>query len=117
MSRGAATPAQCAAVATCEGAARVCPWSLPGGRLRSILGMTSSIGANWPKVACELAHLEQLAVFSDPHRLPGIRMIASTWGWSHSPATPELCQRTAGTVVLAANGVRSRSDGDQPAPG
>ena len=39
----------------------------------------------------ELAHLEQLAVFSDPHRVPGARTIASTFlGLVPSPATPEL---------------------------
>ncbi len=39
----------------------------------------------------ELAHLEQLAVFSDPHRVPGPRTIASTFlGLVPSPATPEL---------------------------
>ncbi|BBA87968.1 NUDIX hydrolase [Mycobacterium pseudoshottsii JCM 15466] len=40
----------------------------------------------------ELSHLEQLAVFSDPHRVPGdTRVIASTFlGLVPSPATPEL---------------------------
>ena len=39
----------------------------------------------------ELAHLEQLAVFSDPQRVPGARTIASTYlGLVPSPATPEL---------------------------
>ena len=39
----------------------------------------------------ELAHLEQLAVFSDPQRVPGARTIASTFlGLVPSPATPEL---------------------------
>jgi 8-oxo-dGTP diphosphatase len=39
----------------------------------------------------ELAHLEQLAMFSDPHRVPGIRTIASTFlGLVPSPATPAL---------------------------
>jgi 8-oxo-dGTP diphosphatase len=39
----------------------------------------------------ELAHLEQLAVFSDPHRVPDTRTIASTFlGLVPSPATPEL---------------------------
>src|SRR6202021_1745218 len=38
-----------------------------------------------------LAHLEQLAVFSDPHRVPGTRTIASTFlGVVPSPASPEL---------------------------
>jgi 8-oxo-dGTP diphosphatase len=39
----------------------------------------------------ELAHLEQLAVFSDPLRVPGARTIASTFlGLVPSPATPAL---------------------------
>lgn len=46
----------------------------------------------------ELAHLEQLAVFSDPHRVPGTRMIASTFlGLVPSPPV-RSCRRTpAGT--------------------
>ncbi len=39
----------------------------------------------------EIAHLEQLAVFSDPVRVPGVRIIASTFlGLVPSPASPEL---------------------------
>jgi len=39
----------------------------------------------------EVAHLEQLAVFSDPNRIPGVRTIASTFlGLVPSPAIPEL---------------------------
>lgn len=39
----------------------------------------------------ELTHLEQLAVFSDPMRVPGTRTIASTFlGLVPSPATPAL---------------------------
>jgi hypothetical protein len=39
----------------------------------------------------EIAHLEQLAVFSDPNRVPGARVIASTYlGLVPFPATPEL---------------------------
>jgi hypothetical protein len=39
----------------------------------------------------EIAHLEQLAVFSDPARVPGTRTIASTFlGLVPSPATPAL---------------------------
>lgn len=67
-------------------------WSLPGGRLRNDEDMTSSVRRQLAEKVDlrELAHLEQLAVFSDPHRLPGIRMIASTYlGWC-PPATPEL---------------------------
>lgn len=68
-------------------------WSLPGGRLRHDEDMTSSV---WRQLAekvdlRELAHLEQLEVFSDPLRVPGPRTIASTFlGLVPSPATPEL---------------------------
>ncbi|MBV9515355.1 MAG: NUDIX hydrolase, partial [Mycobacteriaceae bacterium] len=68
-------------------------WSLPGGRLRHDEDMTSSVRRQLAEKVDlrELAHLEQLAVFSDPQRVPGIRMIASTFlGLVPSPATPEL---------------------------
>ena len=68
-------------------------WSLPGGRLRHDEDMTSSVRRQLAEKVDlrELAHLEQLAVFSDPDRVPGIRMIASTFlGLVPSPATPEL---------------------------
>ena len=68
-------------------------WSLPGGRLRDDEDMTSSVRRQLAEKVDlrELAHLEQLAVFSDPHRVPGARTIASTFlGLVPSPATPEL---------------------------
>ncbi len=68
-------------------------WSLPGGRLRNDEDMTASVRRQLAEKVDlrELSHLEQLAVFSDPHRLPGPRMIASTFlGLVPSPATPEL---------------------------
>jgi 8-oxo-dGTP diphosphatase len=68
-------------------------WSLPGGRLRNDEDMTTSVRRQLAEKVDlrQLAHLEQLAVFSDPHRLPGPRMIASTFlGLVPSPATPEL---------------------------
>jgi 8-oxo-dGTP diphosphatase len=68
-------------------------WSLPGGRLRNDEDMTTSVRRQLAEKVDlrELAHLEQLAVFSDPDRVPGIRMIASTFlGLVPSPATPEL---------------------------
>jgi ADP-ribose pyrophosphatase YjhB (NUDIX family) len=68
-------------------------WSLPGGRLRHDEDMNSSVRRQLAEKVDlqELAHLEQLAVFSDPDRLPNIRMIASTFlGLVPSPATPEL---------------------------
>lgn len=68
-------------------------WSLPGGRLRDDEDMTSSVRRQLAEKVDlrELAHLEQLAVFSDPERVPGMRMIASTFlGLVPSPATPAL---------------------------
>jgi 8-oxo-dGTP diphosphatase len=68
-------------------------WSLPGGRLRHDEDMTSSVRRQLAEKVDmrEIAHLEQLAVFSDPTRLPGPRTIASTFlGLVPSPATPEL---------------------------
>ncbi|OMC56508.1 NUDIX hydrolase [Mycobacterium sp. IS-836] len=68
-------------------------WSLPGGRLRNDEDMTTSVRRQLAEKVDlrEVAHLEQLAVFSDPERVPGIRMIASTFlGLVPSPATPEL---------------------------
>ncbi|MGH3674390.1 MAG: NUDIX hydrolase [Mycobacterium sp.] len=68
-------------------------WSLPGGRLRHNEDMTSSVRRQLAEKVDlrELTHLEQLAVFSDPHRIPGTRTIASTFlGLVPSPATPEL---------------------------
>ncbi|MDT5340165.1 MAG: 8-oxo-dGTP diphosphatase [Mycobacterium sp.] len=68
-------------------------WSLPGGRLRHDEDMTSSVRRQLAEKVDlrELTHLEQLAVFSDPLRVPGPRTIASTFlGLVPSPATPEL---------------------------
>jgi 8-oxo-dGTP diphosphatase len=68
-------------------------WSLPGGRLRHDEDMTSSVRRQLAEKVDlrEVAHLEQLAVFSDPQRVPATRTIASTFlGLVPSPATPEL---------------------------
>lgn len=68
-------------------------WALPGGRLRHDEDMTSSVRRQLAEKVDlrELTHLEQLAVFSDPSRVPGARTIASTFlGLVPSPATPEL---------------------------
>ncbi|CAN5439454.1 NUDIX domain-containing protein [soil metagenome] len=68
-------------------------WSLPGGSLRHDEDMTSSVRRQLAEKVDlrELAHLEQLAVFSDPRRVPTTRTIASTFlGLVPSPATPEL---------------------------
>lgn len=68
-------------------------WSLPGGRLGADEDLTSSVRRQLAEKVDlrELAHLEQLAVFSEPSRVPGPRTIASTFlGLVPSPATPEL---------------------------
>jgi len=69
-------------------------WSLPGGRLRPDEDMISSVRRQLAEKVDlrEIAHLEQLAVFSDPMRVPGAtRTIATTFlGLVPSPATPEL---------------------------
>ncbi len=68
-------------------------WSLPGGRLGHEETLTDSVRRQLAEKVDlrELAHLEQLAVFSDPDRVPGDRTIASTFlGLVPSPATPEL---------------------------
>src|SRR6478609_9634634 len=68
-------------------------WSLPGGRLGDDEDMTSSVRRQLAEKVDvrDIAHLEQLAVFSDPGRVPGVRTIASTFlGLVPSPATPIL---------------------------
>jgi len=68
-------------------------WSLPGGRLADDEDlMTSARRQLAEKVDLrEVAHLEQLAVFSDPARVPGSRVIASSFlGLVPSPANPAL---------------------------
>ncbi|WP_019971213.1 NUDIX domain-containing protein [Mycobacterium sp. 141] len=68
-------------------------WSLPGGRLGEDEDLTSSVRRQLAEKVDlqQLAHLEQLAVFSAPGRVPGVRTIASTFlGLVPSPAMPEL---------------------------
>ena len=68
-------------------------WSLPGGRLGAGEDLTESVRRQLAEKVDlrEIAHLEQLAVFSDPNRVPGARVIASTYlGLVPFPATPEL---------------------------
>ncbi len=68
-------------------------WALPGGQVRPDEDLPSSIRRQLAEKVDvrELAHLEQLAVFSAPNRVPGPRTIASTFlGLVPFPATPEL---------------------------
>lgn len=79
-------------------------WSLPGGRVRGDEDLPSSVRRQLAEKVDvrKLAHLEQLSVFSDPHRVPGPRTIASTFlGLVPSPATPELPADTAWHRVSA----------------
>ena len=79
-------------------------WSLPGGRLRNDEDMTSSIRRQLAEKVDlrEIAHLEQLSVFSDPARVPGNRTIASTFlGLVPFPATPALPPDTRWHPVAA----------------
>jgi 8-oxo-dGTP diphosphatase len=68
-------------------------WSLPGGALGAEEDLVTSVRRQLAEKVDlrQVAHLEQLAVFSDPDRVPGARTIASTFlGLVPSPATPEL---------------------------
>lgn len=79
-------------------------WSLPGGRLRHDEDMTTSVRRQLAEKVDlrEVAHLEQLAVFSEPDRLPDTRTIASTFlGLVPSPAVPELPTDTSWHPVTA----------------
>jgi ADP-ribose pyrophosphatase YjhB (NUDIX family) len=79
-------------------------WSLPGGQLRHDEDMVSSVRRQLAEKVDmrELTHLEQLAVFSDPERVPGTRTIASTFlGLVPSPATPALPSDTRWHPVSA----------------
>ncbi len=79
-------------------------WSLPGGRLRHDEDMLTSVRRQLAEKVDlrEVAHLEQLAVFSEPERVPGVRTIASTFlGLVRSPAVPELPADTSWHPVTA----------------
>jgi len=73
-------------------------WSLPGGRLRDDEELTASARRQLAEKVDvrEVAHLEQLSVFSDPHRVPGPRTIASTYlGLVPITSDPRLPDDTA----------------------
>jgi 8-oxo-dGTP diphosphatase len=79
-------------------------WSLPGGRLRHDEDMMTSVRRQLAEKVDlqEVAHLEQLAVFSEPDRVPPTRTIASTFlGLVPSPAIPELPPDTRWHPVTA----------------
>jgi 8-oxo-dGTP diphosphatase len=79
-------------------------WALPGGSLRDDEDMTSSVRRQLAEKVDlrEIAHLEQLAVFAEPDRLPDTRTIALTFlGLVPSPAQPELPPDTRWHAVSA----------------
>ena len=79
-------------------------WSLPGGILREDEDMTTSARRQLAEKVDvrEVAHLEQLSVFSDPHRVPDVRLIASTFlGLVPLGADPVLPPDTAWHPVSA----------------
>ncbi|PSR66606.1 NUDIX hydrolase [Nocardia sp. MDA0666] len=68
-------------------------WSLPGGRLRDDEDLDTSARRQLAEKVDvrELWHIEQLSVFSDPHRVPGVRRIASAYlGLVPLTADPQL---------------------------
>lgn len=56
-------------------------WALPGGSLSAEEDVEQSIRRHLAAKVdlSEIAHLEQLATFSDPHRVPGDRVVASAF--------------------------------------
>lgn len=73
-------------------------WSLPGGVLGPSENLTDSARRQLAEKVDvrEVKHLEQLSVFSDPHRVPGRRRIASTFlGLVPNVADPRLPMDTA----------------------
>lgn len=73
-------------------------WSLPGGLLRADEDLESSAARQLAEKVDvrEISHLEQLAVFSAPDRIPGPRTLASAFlGLVPEPADPQLPPDTA----------------------
>ncbi|OLT45142.1 NUDIX hydrolase [Saccharomonospora sp. CUA-673] len=73
-------------------------WSLPGGRLRADEDVATSIRRQLAEKVDirQLTHVEQLAVFSDPRRVPGPRVVATAFlGLVPSDVDPEVPEDTA----------------------
>lgn len=73
-------------------------WSLPGGILRDDEDLPTSARRQLAEKVDvrEVAHLEQLSVFSDPNRVPAVRLLASTFlGLVPLGADPDLPADTA----------------------
>ncbi|MCX2733350.1 NUDIX domain-containing protein [Saccharopolyspora sp. NFXS83] len=73
-------------------------WALPGGRLRADEDVETSIRRQLAEKVDvhKLSHVEQLSVFSDPHRVPGHRAVATAFlGLVPSDVDPEVPADTA----------------------
>ncbi|PWV85351.1 ADP-ribose pyrophosphatase YjhB, NUDIX family [Prauserella marina] len=73
-------------------------WSLPGGRLRPDEDVEQSIRRQLAEKVDvkQLTHVEQLAVFSAPYRVPGPRVVATAFlGLVPSDVDPEVPEDTA----------------------
>ncbi|MGH3515848.1 MAG: NUDIX hydrolase [Haloechinothrix sp.] len=73
-------------------------WSLPGGRLRPDEDVETSIRRQLAEKVDirKLKHVEQLAVFSDPNRVPGPRVVATAFlGLVPSDVDPAVPEDTA----------------------
>nr|WP_225443398.1 NUDIX domain-containing protein [Lolliginicoccus lacisalsi] len=83
-------------------------WSLPGGQLRNDEDLPTSARRQLAEKVDvrELSHLEQLSVFSEPGRVPGKRVIASTFlGLIPCQSEPELPADTAWHPVASLPGM------------
>ncbi len=72
-------------------------WSLPGGRLGAAEDVETSIRRQLAEKVDvrQLSHVEQLAVFSAPHRVPGERVVATAFlGLVPSDVDPDLPEDT-----------------------
>lgn len=79
-------------------------WSLPGGRLRADEDVETSIRRHLAEKVdlTQLKHVEELAVFSAPGRVPGPRVVATSFlGLVPSDADPVVPEDTAWHVVSA----------------
>lgn len=73
-------------------------WSLPGGRLRADEDVETSVRRQLAEKVDirKLQHVEQLAVFSAPNRVPGPRVVATAFlGLVPSEADPAMPEDTA----------------------
>jgi ADP-ribose pyrophosphatase YjhB (NUDIX family) len=79
-------------------------WSLPGGRLGSDEDVEASVRRQLAEKVDvrQLSHVEQLATFSTPDRVPGVRVVATAFlGLVPSDNDPELPDDTAWHAVDA----------------